>query len=204
RRRLGPPFPLLPEPPLEPACSLLHRLVGILLPLRLGFPERARNVVAAGPFAERAGLETQRPAGEGIQQVAIVRHDDADPVEARERGDELLARRVVEVIRRLVEQQDARAGGERGADLPALALAGRERRPARERVRLEREESANPVGDTVGGRGELLDVRRQTLHALRTEPDRQPRRYFPHPATGRAELASHHPHTPAPPPATPT
>ena len=55
------------------------------------------------------------------------------PAKRAQRRDQQRARLRVEVVGRLVEHQAVRLARERRADLPALALAGRERRPARER-----------------------------------------------------------------------
>lgn len=59
-----------------------------------------------------------------------MRDDDADPAEPPEGAHEERPAFRVEMVRWLVEQEDVRLHGERGADLPALALARRERRPA--------------------------------------------------------------------------
>ena len=106
---------------------------------RIGAPERlpahrAAVVIVlaldsrAGGFSRSADARSRRASAR--RDVRCVRDDDADPAEPPEGAHEERPAFRVEMVRWLVEQEDVRLHGERGADLPALALARRERRPA--------------------------------------------------------------------------
>src|SRR4029077_12456698 len=144
RRRLRATLARGCETPLEAMRRGPYRLKGVPLAALLGLPDRARHVVAARPCAEHAVLESQRDAGERVQQAAIVRDDDADPAKPHQGVEEQRAGVAVEMIRRLVEEQDARIGSQRRSHLPSLALARRERRPAIEQRRQQSQLPAPP------------------------------------------------------------
>src|SRR5262249_62431572 len=118
------------EASLERVSRGEEALVGFVLATLLGLPQGARRVVAARPCAECAALESQRDAGERVQQIAIVRDDDADPAKPAQDVEQERTGLAVAIIRRLVEQQDAGLGGEDRAYLPPLPLPRRRRGPA--------------------------------------------------------------------------
>ena len=68
-----------------------------------------------------------------------------------------IARRFIEVIGRLVEQQDVWLLIQRSAYLPPLALPRRQRRPAIQLRRVQRQSAMQSSRFTVVGRGESLD-----------------------------------------------
>ena len=73
-----------------------------------------------------------RVGREGLQEPAVVRHEQDGAVVAAERALELLDRLDVEVVRRLVEDEAVDAAGGQQCETGAGALARRERRrPAR-------------------------------------------------------------------------
>jgi hypothetical protein len=85
---------------------------------------------------------------------AVVADDEAEPAEPDERLDQQVPGDTVEVVGRLVEEQHVGLGGERGRDLPALALPRGQRGPAPadarvEVVGVEREPTSQPFGDPV-------------------------------------------------------
>src|SRR5438105_12036170 len=72
-------------------------------------------------------LEHELPGGaEAFQQPAVVRHEDDGALEGLERGLELLDRRQVEVVRRLVEDEAVHAARRRERERRARPLAWRE------------------------------------------------------------------------------
>ena len=112
------------------------------------------------------------------------------PRNRSQRGDEERARASASsVVRRLVEEEHVRLGRERGADLPALPLARRERRPARELVGGEGERRAQAARLAVVAPRERGDVGPAPVDLLRADGDRRPRRLEPHSAGVRSERA---------------
>src|SRR5262245_62809180 len=190
RRGLVPPLAPIGEASFELLRALADGVPGVALATRLGFPGVPGGVVTPGPLAQDAVLEAEGAAGERVQQRAVVRHDDADAVEETERLDQQVARRRVEVVGRLVEQEHPGLGGERRPDLPSLALAGRQRRPARQVGGVEGEQPPQTCGATVAGLGEGGDVVGEGLDRLRTELDAQARGYRPDAAAVRRQVAA--------------
>lgn len=106
-----------------------------------------------------------------LEHRTIVRDDDADPTKPRERAEQSLTGRDVEVVRRFVEQQNVRLTSEHRADLPALSLTRRERRPTRELAFVERESALQLHGQAVVARRELVRVVPGDIDDLRTVGD---------------------------------
>lgn len=100
-------------------------------------PFRPRRGVAAAPRLGTARNQPHRHGGQGVEQLAVVGHQHAHAAEAGEGLAQRFARRCVQVIRGLVEQQHGRLAPQRSANLPALALTGRQRAPALELRRRE-------------------------------------------------------------------
>ena len=111
---------------------MLQTFVFRIMLALLGLPRELRVGVAAAPDARVTVMHAHRITGDPIEQRAIVRDDYADAAKALEARDQQLARLDIEMIGRFVEHQHRRFRGERRADLPALALARRQRRPSRE------------------------------------------------------------------------
>jgi hypothetical protein len=133
--------------------------------LVLGGPGGARPAVGALLRVDLAGAHAQRGGGQRLEQRAVVRDHHADAVDAAQRAHERGARRRIEVVRGLVEQEHVRLGVQRRGDLPALALPGRERRPARDLLGVERESRAQLLRrpaqvarERVGAGGRRLDL----------------------------------------------
>jgi hypothetical protein len=138
-------------------------------------------------------MHSEDRAGQALEDRTIVGDDHADPTKATERDEEAIARGRIEVIRRLVEQEHVGLARQRGADLPAFALARRERRPSLQRLLFEREPSFQLGGDAVVRRGQLEHVGPGLVHRLRTMDDPPVGRpQTNRPLVGR-ELAREHP-----------
>ena len=126
-----------------------------LRPRRLGLDRRACRVPLAlqvGPAAvvraQRAVLERDDAVGHGVQERAVVGDEEDRPRERLERGLERLARLDVEMVRRLVEDEEVDAGrdqqreceppplstGERGHG-PLVRLPAGEEEPPEQRLR---------------------------------------------------------------------
>jgi hypothetical protein len=123
-RRLGP----------EALDELLHaRDLGLLLLDRAAQRELARGLLLA-PGVPRAleeaaapGLDLEHRGADGLQEPAVVGDEDDRRVELLQGLLEPLERLDVEVVRRLVEQQEVRAGRERAGEAGAGELAAGER-----------------------------------------------------------------------------
>src|SRR5204862_3761551 len=111
----------------------LHALdLGLLL--LDGAPERelARGLLAAPRVpgaveeARAAGLELEDGGADGLQEPAIVGHEDDGRVEVEQRLLEPLERLDVEVVGRLVEEQEVGLGGQGAGQRGARELAARE------------------------------------------------------------------------------
>ena len=100
-----------------------------------------------------------------------MRYDHAESAKPPERVEEQGARVPVGMVRRLVEEEHVGAGGERRPELPALALAGRARPPAREVGGIEAERAAEAPRLAVIPCGEGGRVRPGLVHALRAQHD---------------------------------
>jgi hypothetical protein len=113
---------------LEPRVELLRRarLLGVdrLLP---------RLVAAEADFLapQRAAVEPQRRLGEALEKRAIVADRDERALVAIEPALEPVDRREVEVVGRLVEQQQVRILRQRAGELGTAALAAARRRRGR-------------------------------------------------------------------------
>ena len=95
---------------------------------------RARRLLAP-PLVPRAreeeraaALELEHGGRDGLEEPAVVRDEDHGRVERRQLALEPLEALDVEVVRRLVEQEQVGVAGERAAERGAGQLAARERR----------------------------------------------------------------------------
>ncbi len=158
--------------------ALLLPLALVRLDLRalLRLPRAPRRLVRAGVNPPRAPMNSQRARRQLFEQRPIVRDDDAHPAKAPQRPHEQRAPRRVEMIGGLVEEQHLRVRRERRADLPALALPGRERRPALELPGIELELPRKPACGSVAPLRKPFNFRREVLHRLRTDHDQRRRR----------------------------
>ena len=133
----------------------------LLLRVELGAaPEEGLPV--AVPAREAAAVEVEDAARRPAQEGAVVRDEDAREAGSREERLEPLDRRDVEVVRRLVEQQQPGLRGEGGGEADAAALAAGEVVEARGAVDPQlREEAgaARRVRAAGGGRGAGDDLR---------------------------------------------
>ena len=115
------------DEPLEPGDVVgdaLGRLLRVRRPLRLLAPP---GVPRPGEERRAAGLELERRARDRLEEPAVVRDEDDRGVERRELGLEPLEARDVEVVRRLVEQQQVGIAAERARERGARQLAAGER-----------------------------------------------------------------------------
>ena len=79
--------------------------------------------VAAGTHHHVAVLKGDAALGEGVEQLAIVAHHDADAAKRLECAGELDACVMVEVVGRLIGHQHVRSAPQGHGDLQLLALA---------------------------------------------------------------------------------
>ena len=109
---------------------------------------------AAVVRAERAVLDRDDPVGHGVEQRAVVRDEEHRPRERLERGLERLAALEVEVVRRLVEDEEVRARRDEQREREPPPLAAGERRD-RLLVRLPagEEEAAEQRSAPAGAAG---------------------------------------------------
>ena len=83
---------------------------------------------AAVVRVELAVLDRERPLGDRVEQRAVVRDEQHGAGERLERGLERFAALEVEVVRRLVEHEEVRAGGDRHREREPAPLSAREHR----------------------------------------------------------------------------
>ena len=157
------PLELALERPLALALRLLFLLQPVLLLLE---PRR----VVAFPGNAVAAIELENPAGDVVEEVPVVRDgDDRARVvlqKALEPGD----RFGVEVVGRLVEQQQIGRLQQQPAQRDAAALAARERRDVsvgrRQPQRVHRELEARIEIPGVGGVDLVLNLRLLVEHLV--------------------------------------
>ena len=132
---------LVPEPvdePLEPGD------VGVVALDRLRRVERARRLLAppdvplAGEVGRAAGFELEHRGRRRLQEPAVVRDQDDGRVQPDERALQPLEPLDVEVVGRLVEQQQVGIARQRPRQRRAGQLAAGERRRANGRARRRR------------------------------------------------------------------
>ena len=99
---------------------LLHREPLLLLLEPRGVVALERDAAAA--------VELEDPAGDVVEEVAVMRHRDDRALVVREEALEPRDRLRVEVVRRLVEQQEVGRREQQPAERDAAALAAGERR----------------------------------------------------------------------------
>ncbi len=122
-------------------------------------------VVALEPDGLRVAFERQDVRGDAIEEPAVVADHDGAAGEVQQRLFERAQRVDVEVVGRLVEQQQVAAGAQQLGEMHAVALAARERADlALLRGALEveprhvgaRRDRALPHHDLVFAAGDLL------------------------------------------------
>jgi hypothetical protein len=111
-------------------------------------------------------MHAHRRGAQLLEQRAIVRHQQPDAAEAAQRRRDLLAPLSIQVVRRLVERQHVRLGGQRRRQLPPLALAQGERSPALQLRRRAAQPAAPAPGLAVVGGGERAERVLQLDHLL--------------------------------------
>ena len=104
---------------------------------------------AAGEEARAAGLELQHGGADGLEKPAVVRDQRDRSVEADECLLEPLEGLDVEVVRRLVEQQQVRADRERASERRARELAAGERVQAAVEIGLGEPQPARHHGRAI-------------------------------------------------------
>src|SRR6478609_3271927 len=153
----------------------------------LGLPYEPRRRIRAFVKRYAPPMHSQGGRRQLVEDAAIVGNDDAHATKALQSLQERAPTLDVEVVGRLVEQQNLRLARQRGGDLPALALARGERRPTLELARLEPELAAQLCRKRVVPLRELGDIDAQRVDALRTMRDQGVRRLHGHAAlVGRA------------------
>ena len=153
----------------------------------MGGPSRCRTAIAA-VVDDLPGDQLDRP-GEAhlLEQHAVVGHEEHGPVEAVDGGLQLLDRRQVEVVGRLVEHEQVGAVRHQQGQRRTGALTRRQR--------------AGRTSDVVGNEPELGEQRPYvggvpTSHVLEGP---QQRRRRDQPIAGLFDLADHHARADAPP-----
>ena len=143
----------------EALDEALHPLdLGLLLADRLAERHLARGGLAAplrpgaGEEARLAGLELEHGGADRLEEPAVVGDHDDRGVERLELGLQPLERVDVEVVGRLVEQEQVGLGGERAAQRRARELAAGERRQEPVHVRVLEAEVVQHVGRAVAPR----------------------------------------------------
>jgi hypothetical protein len=111
--------------PLDLGLLALDRLATGDLPRRLLL---APGVPGPGEEAAALGLDLQHRGPDRLEEPAVVSDEDDGRVEVDEVALQPLQRGDVEVVRRLVEQQQVGAGGERAGERGAGQLAAGEGR----------------------------------------------------------------------------
>src|SRR6516164_5046949 len=121
-------------------------------------PDLPRLAVVTGGERELPALQPRRPGGERLQHGPVVRDQDARSPEPLEGGDDERSPLAIEVVGRLVEEEDPWLPSERRAYLPRGALAGRGRVPAFEVRDVEIELAAGLPGKTVLAGGQRAHI----------------------------------------------
>ena len=136
----------------------------------LGRPRRGRCALCllAPPLVPRAGevvgaarRELEDGGRDGLEEPAVVRHEDHGRVERLQLALEPLEALDVEVVRRLVEQQQVGIAGERTCERRARQLAAREGVQLPVEIRLDEAEAADRRRDPVapGPAAAVLELR---------------------------------------------
>ena len=170
-----------------PGLPLVVPGAGLLLPRGAG--ARVRQGVHIDP----AVVYTQRPAGHGVEEGAVVRDDQREAAEGPERGGDAGPRLAIEVVRRLVDEEHVGLAVERRGELPPAPLPGGERAPAIERRGIEAEPITERDRLAAGGRRERAHVVAEGLHGLRTQHHERARGLPPDGAPIGRELAGREP-----------
>src|SRR5262249_35162467 len=131
--------PLVAQTPFQRRLFFLEPLVLMVTFALLGFPSVLRITIGAAQNVRSTAVNPNRVGRQMFQQGAIVRDDYPDSTEAKQRRKQQLAGVGVEMIGRLVQNQYRGLRGKRGSDLPSLALARREGRPAWKGAQIERQ-----------------------------------------------------------------
>ncbi len=172
---------LVGQPSSGASCLSGEGIVAILERDGLGLPCRLGLVVGRGPQPDLPTGDEQGPRCEGVEQGAVVGHHHAGSLERLEGVLEEPAAIAIEVVRRLVEQEDVWLLRQRRGDLPALSLARGHRRPSLEVATVEGQRCPETYGVAVPRFGEAQDVVGDVVdplgthhrwHAVRVDGDR--------------------------------
>ncbi|CPH55029.1 Uncharacterised protein [Burkholderia pseudomallei] len=134
---------------------LLLLFVCALLQFELLRAQHFELRVVAAVTLHLAILEMQRHVADGVEEFAIVRDDDERARIAMQPVFEPDDRVEIQVVRRLVEQQQIRAAHQRLREIQAHAPAAREARDGLARLR---EREAEPEQQRLGARGRGVAV----------------------------------------------
>ena len=139
--------------------SLLAASASPCAPSAVAAPGRALVAADAdvvGPAAvvgaQAAVLDRDDPLGDGIEHCAVVRDEQDRAGKRLERRLERLAAFEVEVVRRLVEDEEVRAGGDDEREREPPALAARELRRPASRASSQPEKRKRPSSACACGR----------------------------------------------------
>ena len=105
-----------------------------------------------GEVVGASGRELEHRGRDGLEEPAVVRDEDDGGVDRLELALEPLEVLHVEVVRRLVEQEEIRASGERARERGARQLAARERPERPVEVLVGEAEPAHRSGGSVAPR----------------------------------------------------
>ncbi len=152
-------------------------------------PERRAAAYEPGKSSIGARVHAKRVRRQPLEELAIVRDDETDPREAIERRGIEPSSAPVQVVRRLVEDQNVRLGEERRAHLPALAFAGGKRRVPIEIEGAEAESISKTTRGAALVGSEPDDVGREHFDLLLAKHDSAVFRRQREGARGRLELA---------------
>jgi hypothetical protein len=134
-------------------------------------------------------VEPEGAHGQRIEERAVVGDHETGTSEPLECVEQPAAPLRIEMVRRLIEQQDVRRSGERGTYLPALALSWRERVPPIDLSRIEPEPSPQCGIGRFPRHSESANVLGQRLHLLGGRDDNGVPRVERELPTGRCEVA---------------
>src|SRR3954447_14584532 len=162
-RRHADPFELALE-------GLLLARLGLLFLLEaVGFLLEPRRVIAF-PRDPAPAIELEDPAGDVVEEIAVVSHGDDRALVVLEKALEPGDRLGVEMVGRLVEQQQVRRLQQQPAERDAAALAARERRDVRVRrgqaQRVHRDLELRIEIPGVAGVDLVLDLRLLVHHLV--------------------------------------
>ena len=95
-----------------------------------------------------------------------MRNHDSNAAKSTQSRDQEIAGLGIEMIGRLIEHQHIGIAPQRGAHLPSLAFARRERRPARDFLGSQRQFAEEATSFPIARRREARDFGRESLDGL--------------------------------------